>query len=158
MMLSAFGSILLEILLLVIVLLVLVAIASFFIIRDLKLEVKQVYKVRSRFHIEIRKISNLIFNVHSPSYMEPFTKVVIKNLPHEEKRILLRLIDRAYEEIDHKDETNKYILETYENLQEIRRERDAKILVYNQKLLTFPFSLYAKILKMKNYELYTEKE
>ncbi|MBN2540998.1 MAG: hypothetical protein JXB08_05670 [Bacilli bacterium] len=147
-----------EVGLLLVVLLLLIAVASFFIIRDLKLDLKQVYKIRSRFHIEIRKISNLIYNVHSFSYLEPFTKVIIKNLPHEEKRILLRFIDRAYEEIDHEDETNKYILETYENLQELRRARDAKILVYNQKLVTFPFSLYVKILKMQSYELYTEKE
>lgn len=158
MVLVSLAGVFLEVGLLLVVLLLLIAVASFFIIRDLKLDLKQVYKIRSRFHIEIRKISNLIYNVHSFSYLEPFTKVIIKNLPHEEKRILLRFIDRAYEEIDHEDETNKYILETYENLQELRRARDAKILVYNQKLVTFPFSLYVKILKMQSYELYTEKE
>lgn len=147
-----------EMLLLVVVFIILIAVGSFFIIRNLKLDQKQVYKIRSRFHIEIRKIVNLIFNVHSSKHLEPFTKVVIKNLPHEEKKILLRNIDKAYQEIDIEDSANQYIFETYENLQNLRRERDAKVLVYNQKLMTFPFSVYAKILKLQSYELYTEKE
>lgn len=56
------------------------------------------------------------------------------------------------------DNNDKYIIETYENLQSIRRERDALILVYNQKILIFPFSFYARIMKFQKYELYTEKE
>ncbi|HPJ23687.1 MAG TPA: hypothetical protein PK113_02135, partial [Bacillota bacterium] len=64
----------------------------------------------------------------------------------------------AFEEIDQTVDGNKYIIETYENLQTLRRERDARILVYNQKLLTFPFSLYVKILKLQKYELYTDNE
>lgn len=158
MFLATFGNVLFEILLFVLVIVLIVGVGSFFIIRNLTLELKQVYKIRSKFHIEIRKIVNLIYNVHSFKYLEPFTKVVIKNLPHEEKKILLRNIDRAIEDIDPEASENTYILETYEHLQNLRRERDAKVIVYNQKLLTFPFTLYVKILKLEKYELYTEKE
>jgi len=152
------ANVLYEILLLVLVLAILIAVASFFIIRDLKIEFKKVYKIRSRFHIEIRKIVNLLYNVHQPTSLEPFTKVVIKKLPHEEKKILLKHIDKVFLELDQNDEDNKYIVETYENLQNLRRERDAKILGYNQKTTTFPFSVYAKILKLENFKLYTDKE
>ncbi len=158
MFLGYFGNLVLEILLLVTVIAILVVVGSVFIIRDLKMELKQVYRIRSKFHIEIRKIVNLIYNVHNSKYLEPFTKVVIKNLPHEQKKILLKNIDKAFEEIDQTVDGNKYIIETYENLQTLRRERDARILVYNQKLLTFPFSLYVKILKLQKYELYTDNE
>jgi hypothetical protein len=95
--------------------------------------------------------------VYNSELLEPFTKVVIKNLPHAEKQILLRNIDAVYEGIDLEDSDNKYIVETYENLQKLRRERDAKILTYNQKLRTFPFSVYAKLMKLPEYVLYTEK-
>ncbi len=158
MFLSFTASALFEILLLLLVIVIFVTVGSFFIIRDLRLEMKQVYKIRSRFHIEIRKIVNLMYNAHNSSHLEPFTKVVIKNLPHEEKKILLRNIDKAYTELNLESEENKYIIETYDNLQKLRRERDAKILVYNQKLLTFPFSIYAPILRLRKYELYTENE
>lgn len=151
-------NVLFEILLLILVLAILIVVASFFIIRDLKIEFRKVYKIRSRFHIEIRKIVNLLYNVHQPTSLEPFTKVVIKKLPHEEKKILLKHIDKVFLELDQSDEDNKYIIETYENLQNLRRERDAKILGYNQKTMTFPFSIYAKIMKLKNFKLYTDKE
>jgi len=153
-----FLSLVFDILLFVLVLVILISVGSFFIIRDLKMEIKQVYKIRSRFHIEIRKIVNLIYNVHNSEHLESFTKVVIKNLPHEEKKILLKNIDLAFEDLDEENSENIYIFETYNNLQKLRRERDAKIIVYNQKLQTFPFSIYSKILKLQKYELYTDKE
>ncbi len=147
-----------DILLVLVVSLILIIIGSIFIIRDLKKDFKKVFRMRSKFHIEIRKIVNLIYNIHNSKALEPFTKVVIKNLPHEEKRILLRHIEQVYSELDVEDDVNKYIVETYENLQKLRRKRDALILVYNQKLNIFPFSFYAKIMKMYTYELYTEIE
>ncbi len=153
-----FLNLVFDILLFVLVLVILISVGSFFIIRDLKMEIKQVYKIRSRFHIEIRKIVNLIYNVHNSEHLESFTKVVIKNLPHEEKKILLKNIDLAFEDLDEENSENIYIFETYNNLQKLRRERDAKIIVYNQKLQTFPFSIYSKILKLQKYELYTDKE
>ncbi len=152
------ASTLVEILLLLLVVLLIIAAGSIFVIRDLRKELKLVYKIRSRFHIEIRKIVNLLYNVHSPVCLEPFTKVVIKNLPHAEKKILLKNIDKAYGDLDLDDSNNKYIVETYENLQTLRRERDAKILVFNQKIRIFPFNVYSRIMRLKPYELYTDNE
>lgn len=157
MFLSIFENILFEVLLVILVASLLIAVGSFFIIRDLKKEYKKVFKIRSRFHIEIRKIVNLIYNVYSSEILEPFTKVIIKNLPHIEKSILLKNVDTVFASLDVEAVDNKYIVETYNNLQKLRRERDAKILVYNQKTRTFPFSVYAKIMKLENYELYTEQ-
>ena len=157
MFLALFQSILFEILLLLLVLAILITVSSIFIIRNMRSEFKKVFKIRSRFHIEIRKIVNLIYKVYNSEILEPFTKVVIKNLPHAEKSILLRNIDMVFEGIDAEVPDNKYIVETYENLQTLRRERDAKILNYNQKNRTFPFNIYARIMKFPIYEIYTEK-
>ncbi|XFA99692.1 hypothetical protein ACAG96_03685 [Candidatus Izemoplasma sp. B36] len=158
MFLSFWLSALFDILLVLLVVIILIAIGSIFLIRDLKADFKKVYRMRSKFHIEMRKIVNLIYNIYSPEILEPFTKVIIKNLPHEEKKILLRNIDTVYADLDLENSDNKYIFETYENMQKIRRKRDAFILVYNQKLDIFPFNLYAKIMKMNKYELYTDNE
>lgn len=158
MFLAFFTEVLFEVLLLVLVVAIIIVGGSIFFIRDLKKDFKQVFKMRSKFHIEMRKIVNLIYNVHESELLEPFTKVVIKNLPHEQKKILLKNIDQVYAEIDITDIENKYIVETYENLQASRRERDARLLVYNHKLDTFPYSMYARIMKMNKYEIYTENE
>ena len=158
MFLGFFTEALFEILLLVLVVAIIVVGGSIFFIRDLRKDFKQVFKMRSKFHIEMRKIVNLIYNVHESELLEPFTKVVIKNLPHEQKKILMKNIDQVYAEIDVTDIKNKYIVETYENLQTSRRERDARLLVYNHKLETFPYSMYARFMKMNKYELYTENE
>lgn len=158
MFLSFWIDALFDILLVIAVSLLIIAVSSVFLIRDLRKDYKQVIKIRSKFHIEIRKMVNLIYNIHSPKQLEPFSKVIIKNLPHEEKKILIKIIDEVYQEIDKTDIENKYVIETYENLQKLRRKRDALILVYNQKLRIFPFSIYAKILKMSKYDLYTDAE
>ena len=158
MFLSFFTSVLFDVILFFIVAIIIITVSSIFIVRDLKGEFKRVFKVRSKFHIEIRKIVNLIYKIFNSEVLEPFTKVVIKNLPHEQKKILLKKIDLVYSEINVEDVENKYIVETYENLQKLRRLRDAKILVYNHRIETFPFSIYAKIMKMNKYELYTDKE
>lgn len=151
-------DILIDILLLVLTISIIIAVGSVFFIRDLRKDFKQVFKIRSKFHIEIRKIVNLIYNVYNSDLLEPFTKVVIKNLPHEQKKILLKNIDAVYSQIDIENPDNKYIVETYENLQKLRRERDARILVYNYKLNMFPYSLYGRMMKLPKYELYTENE
>ena len=158
MFLSFWLQTLFDILLVIIVLVILILVGSIFLIRDLKSDFKRVFRMRSKYHIEIRKIVNLIYNIHSSKQLEAFTKVVIKNLPHEEKKILIKLVDQVYSELDLNNEDNKYIIETYENMQKIRRRRDAIILVYNQKINIFPFSLCAKIMKMNRYELYTDNE
>lgn len=157
MFLIIFENVLFEIFLVILVVAVIIAVSSVLIIRNLQAEFKKVYKIRSRFHIEIRKIVNLIYKVHNSELLEPFTKVIIKNLPHAEKSILIKNIDIVYLELDRDNPDNKYIVETYENLQTLRRERDAKILMYNQKITTFPFQIYARIIKLTKYEIYTEK-
>jgi len=158
MLFAMFANAFFEILLAVIVFLLLIAIGSFFVIRNLVYDVKKTNKIRGRFHIEIRKIVNLIFNVHQSEKLEPFSKVVIKKLPHEEKKNLLKVIEEVYNDLeDLESDDNKYIVETYDNLQKLRRERDARLLVYNQKLTIFPFSFYARIMKLKPYGIYTEK-
>ena len=158
MFLNFFTSVLFDVILFFVVAIIIITVSSIFIARDLKSEFKRVFKVRSKFHIEIRKIVNLIYKIFNSEVLEPFTKVVIKNLPHEQKKILLKKIDLVYSEINIEDVENKYIVETYDNLQKLRRLRDAKILVYNHRIETFPFSIYAKIMKMNKYELYTDKE
>lgn len=158
MLLALFANAFFEILLAVLVFLILIAVGSFYVLRDLFSDVKKTNKIRGRFHIEIRKIVNLIYNVHQPEKLESFSKVVIKKLPHEEKKNLLKIVDEVYNSLENLDaDENKYIVETYENLQKIRRERDACLLVYNQKLTIFPYSFYARILKLKPYGIYTEK-
>jgi hypothetical protein len=99
-----------------------------------------------------------MYKVLHEERLEPYTQVVIKKLPHEEKKILSRIVDEVFEAMDQTNEDYKYIVETYENMQQIRRERDAKVLVYNQKLRTFPFSLYGKFMKLITYKLYTDKQ
>ncbi len=158
MFLVVFASVVFEVLLVLTVLIILTVVASVFIVRDLRMEHRKVFKVRSRFHIELRKISNLMYKVLHEERLEPYTQVVIKKLPHEEKKILSRIVDEVFEAMDQTNEDYKYIVETYENLQQIRRERDAKVLVYNQKLRTFPFSLYGKFMKLITYKLYTDKQ
>lgn len=148
---------LIDLLLVLLFIALLILIGSFFVIRDLKNIYKIVFKIRSKFTIELRKIVNLMYKILNSEQLKPFTEVIIKTLPHEQKKILLSKIDEIYTGIDLELEDNKYIIETYENLQKLRRERDAKILAYNHKIRLFPFSIYAKILKMKRYELYTEK-
>ncbi len=137
---------------------ILIAVTSFVIIRDLKKAFMKVYKIRSKFDIELRKLVNLMVKLHENSKLQPFTSVVIKKLPHEQKKILLKNLEEEYEKIDKDDKDNAYIVETYNRLQETRRVRDAEILIYNNKLLMFPYNLYARIMKLKKYELYTTKE
>ncbi len=158
MFLAFFSETFFEVLLLILSVTIIIVVGSIFFIRDLRKDFKQVFKMRSKFHIEIRKIVNLIFNIFNSDLLEPFTKVVIKKLPHEQKKILLKNIDIVYSQLDVNDPINMYIVETYENLQKLRRERDARILTYHHKLNTFPYSIYANIMKLPKYELYTESE
>ena len=136
----------------------LVFLASFFIIRDLKKEYLKVLKVQSKFDIELRKLVNLMSKILNNEKLSPFETVVIKKLPHEQKKILLKNIDEIFEQIDMEDKDNAYIIETYERLQETRRTRDSKVLIYNNKIVMFPYNLYARILKFSKYEVYTTSE
>jgi hypothetical protein len=68
------------------------------------------------------------------------------------------MVEELYEGIDKDSEANSYLVETYENLQETRRIRDSKAIVFNHKILMFPFNLFAKVLKMRPWHLLTKPE
>ncbi|MDT8336843.1 MAG: hypothetical protein RQ856_03325 [Candidatus Izemoplasmatales bacterium] len=157
-MILSFMSIFLDIAIFVGVLLVIIGVSSFFIIRDLQTEYKKVFRINSKFEIELRKLVNLLFKFYEHSKLESYTSVVIKQLPHEEKRNLLKIIDEVYQTIDLEAEDNKYIVETYQNLEELRRVRDSKVIVFNQKLTYFPFNIYLKIMKIQNYHTFMDKQ
>lgn len=157
-MILSFMSIFLDIAIFIGVLLVIIGVSSFFIIRDLQTEYKKVFRINSKFEIELRKLVNLLFKFYEHSKLESYTNVVIKQLPHEEKRNLLKIIDEVYQAIDLEAEDNKYIIETYQNLEELRRVRDSKVIVFNQKLTYFPFNIYSKIMKIENYHTFMDKQ
>ncbi|MGE4572288.1 MAG: hypothetical protein AB7E09_06030 [Candidatus Izemoplasmatales bacterium] len=151
-------NIYLEISILVIILLALIGVASVFIVRHLRTEYKKVYKVQSKFDIELRKLINIMHNFLEIDSLEKYHKLVIKKLSHDEKSQILDIIESAYQDINLELEENAYIIETYQRLQEVRRDRDSKVIIYNDKLSLFPFNLYAKILKFQKFYLYTPKE
>ncbi|HRX92216.1 MAG TPA: hypothetical protein P5042_05345 [Candidatus Izemoplasmatales bacterium] len=124
------------------------------VIRSLKNGYKDVFKFQSKFDIELRKTINLFSKINTDGAMKEYNDVVVKNLDHEEKIKLLDLIDDEYGKIDQKDENNKYAVETYENLQEMRRIHDSKALVFNHRILMFPFNIFARFYKMKKWDLY----
>lgn len=150
-------EIILEIVILLIVLLGLGAIASVFLIRDLRKTYKEMYRQQSRFDIELRKVANLMSKVVTSSELKGWLNLVIKELPYEKKKQLLQLLFELYESIDLNDEKYTYLVETYDNLQEARRLLDAKILLFNQKISYFPFNLYAKVMKLSKREYYTHQ-
>lgn len=150
-------SILLELSILIVVLLALVIVGSVFIIRHLRKEYKKVYRIQSKFDIELRKLINIMVNFLEIESLKEYHKKVVKKLSHNEKVEILGIIETAYTEADLDPEENAYIIETYQRLQEIRRERDSLVIVYNDKLALFPFNLYAKILKFQTFIVYTSK-
>ncbi len=151
-------SLVVDIFLSILFIAILIVIASIFIIRDLKRSFLKVYKVQSKFDIELRKMVNLMSKILIEDKFKSFESVVIKELPHEQKKILLKVIDDVFETIDILKEDNKYIVETYERLQETRRLRDSDVLVFNNKIIMFPYNVYCRFLKMTKYELYTSQQ
>lgn len=151
-------NILLEISFMVFVFVVLIGVASVFIVRHLQKEYKKAYRVQSRFDIELRKLLNIIQNFHEIDSLEKYRHLVIKKLSHDEKQEILQTLEEAYRGIDIHNEENAYIVETYNRLQEVRRDRDSKVIVYNDKLSIFPFNIYAKIMKLEKFVVYTRKE
>ncbi len=150
-------SILWDILFSLLFIVFLLLIASFFIIRDIRREYLKVYRVKSKFDIDLRKLVNLISNMLDSEKLQAFQSVVIKQLPHEQKKILLKNIDAIIAETEDNEE-NKYIFETYQKLQESRRIRDSKVLIFNNKLMMFPYNFYSRFMKLKKFELYTTNE
>lgn len=153
-----FLSIFLDIMIFLVVILLIIGISSFFIVKEIQKEYKKVFRAHSRFEIELRKLVNLLFKFYEHSKLEPYNNVVIKQLPHEEKRNLLKIIEEVYLDVDPEIEENKYIVETYRNLEEIRRVRDSKVIVFNQKIGYFPFNFYVKVMKLERFDTFVEKE
>ena len=75
MLLSIWIDALCDILLFLLISLILMSVGSFFLIRDLKGDYKKVLKMRSKFHIEIRKIVNLLYKSYNYNLLEPFSKL-----------------------------------------------------------------------------------
>lgn len=151
-------DIIIELSLLFLVLATAIAISAIVIIRRLHTVYRDVYRHQSKFDIELRKSVNLISKSIKDDPFISYENVVIKDLPYSEKRVLLELVDEAFKLIDFENPTNSYVIETHDNLHEIRRILDSKVLGYNQLISLFPFSLYARILKMKKLKYYTHKE
>jgi hypothetical protein len=145
----------LELSVLIVLLVVLILVASIFIIRHLRKEYKKVYRIQSKFDIELRKLINIMVNFLEVESLKEYHKKVVKKLSHNEKVEILNIIETSYKESDLDAEENAYIIETYQRLQEIRRDRDSLVIVYNDKLSIFPFNLYAKILKFQEFIVYT---
>jgi hypothetical protein len=122
----------------------------------MKIEYKKVFRANSKFEIELRKLVNLMYKFLNNDKLQPYNNVVIKSITHEEKRQLLKLIEEVFKSIDKEKKDNQYICETFNNLEEIRRLRDSKVLLFNQKMALFPFNIYFKILKFEKYYTYTD--
>jgi hypothetical protein len=154
----SFLSIFVDILIFVGVLTIIITVASFFIVKDLQTEYKKVFRIQSKFDIELRKLVNLMFKLLEHPKLEAYNDVVIKQLPHEEKRNLLKIIEEIYQNVEMENENHNYIVETYENLMELKRVRDSKIIIFNQKITFFPFNIYYKIMKLESYHTFTDKQ
>lgn len=151
-------DIIIEISILFLVLIGAVVVATIFITRKMKVAYKDLYRQQSKFDIELRKSANLISKIVHIDNFEQFENAVIKDLSFSEKKQLLDLVMNAFQSVDKNDENNRYVIETYENLHEMRRVLDSKILSYNQLISIFPFYIYARILKMQKKPYYTHNE
>lgn len=134
-----------------------IVVAVIFIARSLKKDFREVFRAQSRFDIELRKAANLLSKVVPGDRFAKYANVVVKEMPFEEKKTLLDLVDSAYLEIDKGDSRNQYISETYENLQEFRRHLDSKVLSFNHQITLFPFNVVARFLKLKKMHHYTHQ-
>lgn len=137
------------------VILILIIIGSFFVVKSLNVSYKDVFRANSKFDIELRKFVNLLSKQTKSEELKKYDEVTIKDLPFAEKKELLAIVKQVYFTLDLDDVLNKYVVETYNNLQEVRRIRDSKVLIFNQKTMMFPFNLYAKILHFKKWEIFT---
>lgn len=134
-----------------------IVVAVIFIARSLKKDFRDVFRAQSRFDIELRKAANLISKVVPGDLFAKYANIVVKEMPFEEKKVLLDLIDSAFLQIDKNNPQNQYVAETYENLQEFRRSLDSKVLSFNHQISLFPFNLVARFLKMKEMHHYTHQ-
>jgi len=159
MILSVLGQVL-EIVGAILIIAAIIIVTSVLIVRSLKASYKDVFKYQSKFDIELRKMINLLSKVNGNGngVLKEYRDSVIKELKHEEKKHLLTLIDGSYDKLDKDDKANQYLVETYDNLQEERRIRDSKAIIFNHKILMFPFNLYARFLKMKKWDLFLHQQ
>lgn len=134
-----------------------IAVSTILFIRNLRSTFRDVFRSQSKFDIELRKAGNLISKVVKNEAFAKYNAVIIKEMPFEDKKSLLELIDTSFPKIDINDPNNKYVVETYENLQEVRRVLDSKVLSFNHKIQMFPFNIYAKLLHMKSMHHYTHQ-
>jgi len=151
-------SVIIDIVIFIGVLVVIIGVGTFFVIKDLQKEYKKVFRINSKFEIELRKLVNLLYNFLESPKLEPYNNVVIKQLPHEENRNLIKIIDEIYTDMDKDKEENKYIIETFQNLEELRRTRDSRVIIFNQKINLFPFNFYNKIMKLETYHTFVDKQ
>lgn len=130
---------------------------SIYFINNIKREFKKLFRLRSKFHIEVRKIVNLIYNIYKPELLEPYTKVVIKKLSHAEKAELLVKINSVYKDLDQDNQDNIYIIETYNNMNKLMHDRDNLLESFNKNIKKFPQVIYAKIMNLPEYEYYSKR-
>ncbi|MCK7485324.1 MAG: hypothetical protein MZU97_07025 [Bacillus subtilis] len=148
-------EIIIELALLVFVLVLGIVIASIFICRDLKRSYKESWKLQSKFDIELRKAYEPRLQAGSRSGLRQVPRRGRQGsaLRREEDAPRARRVP-PYASIDVADPDNKYVVETFQNLQEIRVSLDAKALSYNKKISFFPFNLYSRIFRMTKLHHY----
>ena len=137
-------GVILEIGLVVLFLVAFSIIGTIFLTRSLRLNYKEVFRYHSKFDIELRKTLNLMSKKNGNGAFKEYENVVVKELPFARKKELLTLIEAKYDELDKNSEENAYLTETFEKLQEIRRIRDGKAIIFNHQLTLFPFNLYSR--------------
>jgi hypothetical protein len=157
MLLNVNWNLIIELSLLVFVIAAVIAVLTIVLLRNLRISYKDVFRSQSKFDIELRKAGNLVSKIVKNEAFAKYGTLIIKEMPFEDKKALLDLIDETYQQIDSADPVNKYVVETYENLQEIRRVLDSKVLSFNHMISLFPFNLYAKVLKLKKMHHYTHQ-
>lgn len=134
-----------------------IAISTFVFIRSLRASYREVFRYQSKFDIELRKTGNLLSKVIKNDQLTQYASVIVKEMPFEDKKNMLDLIDEIFPKINPEDPNNKYVIQTYENLQEIRRTLDSKVLSFNHQITLFPFNIFAKILNFKKMAHYTHQ-
>ncbi|NLZ61845.1 MAG: hypothetical protein GX904_03505 [Acholeplasmataceae bacterium] len=136
----------------------LIVISTIFITRTLRQRYREVYKYHSKMEIELRKTANLLSKKVPDPELAKYESIAIKELSHEQKKELLALVDSLFTKIDKNDPETAYIVETYERLQEMRRVRDGKAIIFNHQITMFPLNFYSRIFRIKKWELFTHQE
>ena len=147
-----------EIGLIVLVVSALIVVSAVLITRTLRNKYREVFKYHSKLEIELRKAVNLLSKKVVSPELDKYQDLTIKDLSHDQKKELMILIETLFAKIDKEDQELAYVVETYERLQEMRRVRDGKAIIFNHQITMFPFNIYSRILKMKKWDLFTHQE